>query len=92
MSDTLVPTSSETDATTGRKRLNRPKTSHLKLVPPTSALREQIRQQCQKLAAVIDKSNPLSKEKLEGHARQILTELNQPEGYGSLEGGSRSGA
>ena len=81
MSDTLVPTSSETDATTGRKRLNRPKTSHLKLVPPTSALREQIRQQCQKLAAVIDKSNPLSKEKLEGHARQILTELNQPEGY-----------
>ena len=81
MSDTLVPTSSETDATPGRKRPNRPKTSHLKLVPPTSTLREQIRQQCKKLAAVIDKSNPLSKEKLEGHARQILTELNQPEGY-----------
>ena len=81
MSDTLVPTSSETDATTSRKRPNRPKTSHLKLVPPTSELREQIRQQCQKLAAVIDKSNPLSKEKLEGHARQILTELKQPEGY-----------
>ena len=81
MSDTLAPTSTESETAPSRKRPARRKTSHLKLVPATRELREQIRLQCQKIADGLDKSNPLSKDELERHARQVLTELNQPESY-----------
>ena len=77
----MAPTSTESETAPSRKRSARRKTSHLKLVPPTRELREQIRLQCQKIADGLDKSNPLSKDELERHARQVLTELNQPEGY-----------
>ena len=81
MSDTLAPTSTESETAPSRKRPARRKTSHLKLVPSTRELREQIRLQCQKIADGLDKSNPLGKDELERHARQVLTELNQPESY-----------
>ena len=77
----MAPTSTESETAPSRKRPARRKTSHLKLVPATRELREQIRLQCQKIADGLDKSNPLSKDELERHARQVLTELNQPEGY-----------
>jgi len=77
----LAPTSTESETAPSRKRPARRKTSHLKLVPATRELREQIRLQCQKIADGLDKSNPLSKDELERHARQVLTELNQPESY-----------
>ena len=50
-------------------------------MPPTRELREQIRRECQKISEGLDKKTPLSKEELEGHARHILTQLNQPDGY-----------
>ncbi|MEK6270012.1 MAG: polyprenyl synthetase family protein [Planctomycetales bacterium] len=81
MSDTLAPTSTESETAPSRKHPARRKTSHLKLVPSTRELREQIRLQCQEIADGLDKSNPLGKDELERHARQVLTELNQPEGY-----------
>ncbi|MDG2206541.1 MAG: polyprenyl synthetase family protein [Pirellulales bacterium] len=77
----MVPTSTEAGAASAGNRQRRRKTSHLKTVPPTRQLRDQIRQRCQSLAAALDKSSPLSKEKLEELARQILSELSQPEGY-----------
>ena len=77
----MAPTSTESETAPSRKRPARRKTSHLKLVPATRELREQIRLQCQKIADGLDKSNPLSKDELERHARQVLTELNQPESY-----------
>ncbi len=81
MSDTLATTSAGNDAAIDRKRPARRKTSHLKLVPPTRELREQIRLECQQLAASLNKTNALSKDDLETHARHIITQLNQPEGY-----------
>ena len=81
MSETVATTSAENDASIDRKRPARRKTSHLKQVPPTRALREQIRSECQRFAAGLNKSNPLSKDDLETHARGILTGLNQPESY-----------
>ena len=77
----MATTSAENDAAIGRKRPARRKTSHLKQVPSSRALREQIRSECQRFAAGLDKSNPLSKDDLETHARSILTGLKQPEGY-----------
>jgi geranylgeranyl pyrophosphate synthase len=81
LSDTLITSATENDTPSGRKRSTRRKTNHLKLVPPTRELREQIRRECQKISEGLDKKTPLSKEELEGHARHILTQLNQPDGY-----------
>ncbi len=77
----MITSSTENDTPSGRKRSTRRKTNHLKLVPPTRELREQIRRECQKISEGLDKKTPLSKEELEGHARHILTQLNQPDGY-----------
>lgn len=77
----MVSTSSESDTAVPGKRSGRRKTSHLKLVPSSRGLREQILASCKTTAAALDKSNPLSKEELETHARIILEELGEPEGY-----------
>ena len=77
----MITSATENDTPSGRKRSTRRKTNHLKLVPPTRELREQIRRECQKISEGLDKKTPLSKEELEGHARHILTQLNQPDGY-----------
>ena len=81
MSSILVSTSSKSDAAAPKKRSARRNTSHLKQVPETRALREQIKACCLKAAGQMEKSNPLSKEELETIARGILTELGESEGY-----------
>jgi len=63
------------------KRTKRRSTSHLKLVPETSALREQLRAACEETAARLDKSQPLTKDQMEAVARGVLERLGLPEGY-----------
>ncbi len=70
------------DATTPHVRdRRRRQTTHLKHVPDTKPLREQIRQRCVDVAARLDKSHPLSKDAVETIARATLTEMGLPEGY-----------
>ncbi|HEV3339308.1 MAG TPA: polyprenyl synthetase family protein [Pirellulales bacterium] len=56
-------------------------TSHLKLVPETRPLREQLRAQCGEVAARLDRSRPLGKDELEGIARGVLDQHGWGEGF-----------
>jgi geranylgeranyl pyrophosphate synthase len=56
-------------------------TSHLKLVPETRQLRDQLQQRCQEVAARLDKSRPLGKDEMEQVARELLASQGLPEGY-----------
>lgn len=62
-------------------RRSRRVTSHLKLVPPTLELREQMRAKCIEVAAGLDRSKPMSKDELEQASRGLLSSLGLPEGY-----------
>ncbi len=64
-----------------KRRTRRRKTSHLKQVPKTKALREELRQQCRDLVMGLDPTTPLAKDEMESICRQMLTNLGQPEGY-----------
>ena len=64
-----------------QKKSRRRKTSHLKIVPPTRELRDQLRQTCARVAARLDKSRPLTKDEMESVVRAALVEAGQPEGY-----------
>ena len=73
------------DQTTGRaassesgKKSRRRKTSHLKVVPETRELREQLKLRCDQVAGRLDKSRPLSKDEMETVARQLLEEDGLP--------------
>lgn len=55
-------------------------TSHLKLVPETLELREQIREAAELYTTQLDKSRPFNKVALESHARKLLEQIGQPEG------------
>lgn len=68
---------SGTDSSKSRRR----KTSHLKDVPETRTLREQIRARCAEVAARLDRSRPLSKDEMEAVTRATLADLGLPEGY-----------
>jgi geranylgeranyl pyrophosphate synthase len=59
----------------------RRQTAHLKLVPPTLELREQLKAQCVALAAKLDKHHPLSKDDMERLSRELLAQAGEPEGY-----------
>jgi geranylgeranyl pyrophosphate synthase len=63
------------------RRSKRRQTAHLKLVPQTRQLREELKAKCAQVAAKLDKSRPLSKDEMEQVARRILTEAGQPEGF-----------
>ena len=63
------------------KRSKRRQTAHLKLVPETRELRDKLHGKCREVAAMLDKSRPLSKDEMEQVVRDTLTELNLPEGY-----------
>jgi geranylgeranyl pyrophosphate synthase len=54
---------------------------HLKEVPDSKLLREQVRQRAMELAAGLDKSRPLVRHEMENHARAILLGLQLPEAY-----------
>ncbi len=64
-----------------KRRSQRRKTAHLKLVPETRALRDEIRGRCVDVIARLDRANPLSKDQMETICRQMLGEMNLPEGY-----------
>ena len=63
------------------KRGRRRRTSHLKLVPESRELRERIRQRVEQLTPALDKTHPLGKDDMERVARELLAELQLPEGY-----------
>jgi geranylgeranyl pyrophosphate synthase len=64
-----------------KRRSRRRKTAHLKLVPPTKQLREELRLKCREVAATLNRQLPPDKDQLESVSRAILTEAGQPEGY-----------
>lgn len=59
----------------------RQKTSHLKSVPETKALRETLRDRCIEVAARLDKTKPLGKADMETIARGLLEDAGHAEGY-----------
>ena len=63
------------------KRSKRRSTSHLKQVPETKQLREELRSRCTEVAARLDKSQPLGKDEMEQVARGVLEQMNLPEGF-----------
>ena len=56
-------------------------TSHLKLVPETLDVREHLREAAERYAKQLDKSRPFNKAALEEHARKLLEQNHQPEGF-----------
>ena len=75
----------------GRKRRSkRRKTSHLKNVPETKLVREQLRARCYEVADSLDKSRPLSKDEMEQLTRKILADAGQraQQRAGRASGGS----
>ncbi len=82
MSTAIAPEASTAPTLGGEtKKSNRRKTSHLKLVPETKQLREQMRAKCSEIAGRLDKSRPLGKEEMETVARAVLAEMQLGEGY-----------
>ena len=63
------------------KRRRRKSTSHLKEVPPSLAVREQIKAAAEKFAETLDRGRNFMKPQLEEWSRQLLGELNLPEKY-----------
>ncbi|MEX2112725.1 MAG: polyprenyl synthetase family protein [Pirellulales bacterium] len=63
------------------KKPRRRNTSHLKVVPETLALREQIRAAAIQVTSRLDKSRPLAKDEMEQVARALLADLGMTEGY-----------
>ena len=52
-----------------------------KVVPQSRAVREKIVARAAQLAATLDKTRPLARQVIQGHARAILEELGQPAEY-----------
>ena len=75
------PSSDQTADVTPRKRKRRRSTSHLKAVPETLALREQIKAAAEAMAAPLATGQPFTKDELEQMARALLDELGQPEKF-----------
>lgn len=63
------------------RKTNRQHTSHLKQVPPTLALREQLLARCRQVVSKLDRSKALTKDQLASVAGQLLKQEGQPEGY-----------
>lgn len=67
--------------TNGAEGTKRRSTSHLKLVPPTLAEREEIKTAAERYAQSLDKSRPFTRSVLETHGRKLLEQMGKPEGY-----------
>ena len=74
-------TSSQESGSQPPRRSSRRKTSHLKVVPETRQLREQLKRRCDEVASRLDKSQPLTKDEMESVARRLLDEQGLTEGY-----------
>ncbi len=81
VSTTISPTESETARTSGAEGSKRRSTSHLKLVPPTLAEREELKTAAERYAQSLDKSRPFTRSVLETHGRKLLEQMGKPEGY-----------
>lgn len=64
-----------------KRKQPRRSTSHLKAVPPTLELREQIKAEAARWVHAMDRSRPFSKSELEGQARQLLSKMKLEEQY-----------
>lgn len=64
-----------------KTKKRRESTSHLKLVPETRTLRDQLQAKCTAAVAKLDKSRPLGKDEMEKLARSLLDAEKLPEGY-----------
>ncbi|MCA9176744.1 MAG: polyprenyl synthetase family protein [Planctomycetales bacterium] len=77
-----APVSNDRSAasTEGRKSRRR-KTAHLKNVPQSRDVREQMKAKCAEVASRLDKQRPLTKDEMEEVARRLLAEMGQPESF-----------
>jgi geranylgeranyl pyrophosphate synthase len=75
------PPDLQTTETPKIEKKGRRKTSHLKLVPETLELREQLRAKCREVASRMNKDLPPTKDELEVVARRTLEEMGLGEGY-----------
>ena len=64
-----------------QRKSRRRKTAHLKIVPETRELREQIRTRCSEVAAGLDKALPPTKDEMEVVVRSLLDGMDLSEGY-----------
>jgi geranylgeranyl pyrophosphate synthase len=64
-----------------RRKSRRRKTAHLKLVPESRELREQLKAKCYEVAAKLDKTQPVGKDEMESISRSLLEEAGLGEGY-----------
>ena len=69
------------ETATAEDKPRRRSTSHLKLVPETLELREEIKAAAEAYSRQLDRSRPFNKAELEAHGRQLLQQLGQPEKF-----------
>ena len=87
MSTGLGPTDLSTaqvaSASSGQSagKKSRRKTSHLKEVPQSLAMRESLRDRCAEVASRLPRDVPMTKDEMERIARRTLAEADLPEGY-----------
>lgn len=85
--DNIVPGSAKPvqDASEEKKPVKRKRkrqsTSHLKAVPETLALREEMKAEAEKYVEHLDCSNPFTKATLEAWSRELLDRMEQPEKF-----------
>lgn len=71
----------DSSAETKPVKRKRQSTSHLKAVPETLALREEMKAEAEKFVEFLDCSNPFTKTTLEKWSRELLDQMNQPEKF-----------
>ncbi len=70
-----------TNGTKPVKQTKRRSTSHLKVVPETLPLREQIKSAAERFAQTLDRTKPFLKGELEQYGRTLLDQMALPEKY-----------
>jgi geranylgeranyl diphosphate synthase type II len=73
-----VASAAETQAD---KKEKRPNSAHLKVVPETRELRDRVRAEAGRFAAVIDRAKPLTRPELRQHAEELLRAMDLTEQY-----------
>ena len=73
--------SAESSDAPRKRRSRRRKTAHLKDVPPSKELRQQLKDACAAATDGLSRDRVLSKDDMESMARQILQDAGQPEGF-----------
>ena len=76
-----MTTNTVTENQTAKRKSRRRKTAHLKMVPSTKQLREDLRQTCREIAAGLPRDVPPTKDEMEAICRKVLQDAGQPEGF-----------